>query len=160
MTLPLYVSSAYKDWWSKVTVNDLRTNVSILEKTMEANSSTCKKDEEINSLRKIQGKKGKAPTGDLDGKAAEFGGIIRESLGIHLIHEKRDLTDGSDSNYDSEANIRHGGRKRHETITLTNIGVCLRDDFFDDIDSCLTKSANLDEVTLFYLLLPISFYKR
>jgi len=27
LTLLQHVSSAYKDWWSKVTVSDLRTNV-------------------------------------------------------------------------------------------------------------------------------------
>ena len=35
--------TAYKDWWSKVTINDLRTNVSFLEKITETNSSRCKK---------------------------------------------------------------------------------------------------------------------
>jgi len=44
------------------------------------------------------------------------------------------LRDGSDSEYDSEANFRHGGCKRHETITLANIGVSLGYEFFDDIE--------------------------
>jgi len=70
------VSLAYKDWWSEVTVNDLRTNISHLEKSTKANSSRCEKDEETGSLRKIQGNKGKAPIDDLDGKAPESGGII------------------------------------------------------------------------------------
>jgi len=61
------MSSAYKDWWSKVIVNDLRTKVSLLERSTEANSSRCEKDEETGSSRKIQGKKGKAPMDDLDG---------------------------------------------------------------------------------------------
>ena len=95
----------------------------------------------------------------MDGKALEFDGIIRESSRIHLIDKKQGLRDGSNSEYDSEANFRHGGRKRHETITPTNIGVGLRDDFFYEIESCSTKPTNLDEVTLFYLLPLISFYK-
>jgi len=41
------MSSAYKDWWSNVTINDLKTNISILEKSMEANSSRCEKDKEL-----------------------------------------------------------------------------------------------------------------
>jgi len=70
------VSFAYKAWWSKVSVNDLSTNISLLKKSTEVNSSQCKKDEEVGSSRKIQGKKGNAPIDDLDRKAPEFGSII------------------------------------------------------------------------------------
>jgi len=59
-----------------VAVNDLRTNVSFLEKSMEANSSRCEKDEEVGSSWKIQGKKGKAPMDDLGSKAPEFSAFI------------------------------------------------------------------------------------
>ena len=76
LTLPQYVSFAYKAWWSKVSVNDLSTNISLLKKSTEVNSSQCKKDEEVGSSRKIQGKKGNAPIDDLDRKAPEFGSII------------------------------------------------------------------------------------
>ena len=154
------MSLAYKDLWSKVTVNDLRTNVFILEKSMEASSSRCEKDEEIGSSRKIQGKKGKAPMDDLDGQAAQSLGIIRESLGIRPIDMTRNLINGSDSEYDSETNFRHEGRKRHGTITPTNIAMGRGYDFVYDIESCSTKPANLDEVILFCLFSPISFYKR
>ena len=81
-----------------------------------------------------------------------------ESPGIRLIDKKRGLRDRSDSDYDSEANFKHEWRKRHETITPTNMGVSLGDDFFDDKESCLTEPGNLDEVPLFYLLSSISFY--
>ena len=64
LTLSKYGSAAYKDWWSKVTANDLRTNVSFLEKSTEVNSSQCKKDKEVGSSRKIQGKERKAPMDD------------------------------------------------------------------------------------------------
>jgi len=89
------MSSVYKNLWFNVTVNDLRTNVSLLEKSTEANSSRCKKDEETGSSRKIQGKKGKASMDDLDVEVPECGGIIRESLGIRLIDKNRGLRDGS-----------------------------------------------------------------
>ena len=82
------MSLVYKDWWSKVTINDLRTNVFLLEKSTEVNSSSCKKDEEIGSSRKIQGKKGKAPMDDLDGKTPKFDGIIRESPSIRIVDKK------------------------------------------------------------------------
>jgi len=147
----------YKDWWSKVTINDLRTNISLLEKSMEANSFRCEKDEETGSLREIQGKKGKASMDDLNGEAPESSGIIRESSGIHLVDKKWGLRDESDSEHDSEANFRHGC-KRHETVTPTNIGVSLGDDFFHDIESYSTEPANLDEVALFDLSLPVFFY--
>jgi len=52
--------------------------------------------------------------------------------------KKHGLTDGSDSEHDFEANFRHRGCKRHKIVTPTDIGVRLRDDFFDDIESCLT----------------------
>jgi len=77
-----------------VTVNDLRTNISILEKSTEVNFCRCEKDEKIGSSRKIQGKKGKAPMDDLDGKALESNGIIRESPIIHLIDKKQALEMG------------------------------------------------------------------
>jgi len=57
-------------------------NVSLLEKSTVVDSSQGKKDEEVSSSRKIQGKKGEPPMDDLDGKAPESGGIIRESPGI------------------------------------------------------------------------------
>jgi len=49
LTLPQHVSSAYKDWWFKVTINELMINIFLLEKSIEANSSKCEKDEETSS---------------------------------------------------------------------------------------------------------------
>jgi len=65
---------------------------------------------------------------------------------------KPSLRDGSDSEHDFGANFRHGGRKRHNTITPTNIGVSLEDDFLDNIRSCSSEPTNLDELALFDLL--------
>jgi len=93
----------------------------------------------------------------MDDKVPKSGGIIRESPGIRLFKKKRD---GSDSEYDSGANFRHEGCKRCETITPTTIRGSLGDDFFDDIESCSTEPANLDEVTPFDLLSALFFYKR
>jgi len=97
---------------------------------------------------------------DLYVDVPKSGCIIRESPGIRLIDNKWGLRDRSDSEHDSEANFRHGGRKRHETITPTNIEVSLGDDFVYDIEGCSTKLANLNEVPLFYFDPPVSFYKR
>jgi len=62
------------------------------------------------------------------------------------------LNDGSDSQHDSEAKFVHGGRKRHETLTPTNIRLSLRDTFLIYIESCSTEPAKLGEVVLFYFL--------
>ena len=85
----------------------------------------------------------------MEGKAPKSDGIIQESLRIHLIDGKRILRKGSDTEYDFEENFKHGGRKRHKIITPTNIRVSLRDEFFNDIESCSVESTNLDEVALF-----------
>ena len=58
---------------------------------------------------------------DLDIKALESGGSFQESFYIHLINKKQGLSDGSDSEHDSEANFEHEGCKRHEIVTPTNI---------------------------------------
>jgi len=46
------------------------------------------KDEEVGYSRKIHGKNGKVPVDDLDGKATEFSGIIREYPDIRFIDKK------------------------------------------------------------------------
>jgi len=125
------------------TINDLRTNISLSEKSMKMNFSKWDKDEETGSSRKIYGKKGKAPMDDLDGKALKSDGIIRGSFGIRLVDKKWGLIDGSNSEHDPEANFRHRGCTRHETVIPINIGVSLRDGFFYDIKSCSTKPAIL-----------------
>jgi len=118
------------------------------------NSSLCEKDEETGSLRKVRGEKGKESMDDLYVKAPKFGGIIRESPSIHFVYKKWGLRDGSDSEHDSEANFKHGGHKRHETVP-TDIGLSLEDDFFDDIETYLTELAKLDEV--FFIFFPPFF---
>ena len=42
-----------------MTINDLKTNVFVMEKSIEVNSSKHKKDEEADCSRKDKGKKGK-----------------------------------------------------------------------------------------------------
>jgi len=59
-----------------MTVSDLRTHVSLLEKSMEVNSFKCNKDGETSSSRKVLVNKGKAPIGNLNVKVPEFSGTI------------------------------------------------------------------------------------
>ena len=77
-----------------MTANHLSTNVSLLEKSTEAKSSRYERDEKVCSSWKTQGKKGKAPMGDLDRKAPESTGIIRESPGMRSIDKKWGLEMG------------------------------------------------------------------
>jgi len=42
-------------------------------------------------------------------------------------------------------------------MTPINIGVSLKDDFFDDIESFLTEAANLDEVVSLFFIFFFSF---
>jgi len=61
LTLSQYVTLAYKSWSLKVTINDLRTSVSILEESTEANSSKQEKGVLTSSPKTAKGKKGKDP---------------------------------------------------------------------------------------------------
>jgi len=53
---------------------------------------------------------------DLDAKEPESSVDAYGSPGVRLAHRKRGLALGSDSELESEANFRHGGRKRSETV--------------------------------------------
>lgn len=73
-------------------------------------------------------------------------------LGFILLIEN--LEEGSDSELDSEANFKQGGRKRHVIMILRNARVSFGDTFFNDVERCSTDQANLDDVHLF----PLSHY--
>ena len=83
-----------------------------------------------------------------------------ESLGICPVDKEQDFRDGSDNEHDSKANFRRAGRKRHLSVTPTNIGVSLGEEFFDHTESYSIESAYLDEAVLFDFHSPVSFYKR
>ena len=57
LALNQYISSAYKIWWLKVTISDLRSNASVLQKSTETSSSRQDKDAEAGSSKKVKGKK-------------------------------------------------------------------------------------------------------
>ena len=73
-----------------------------MEKSTKLNYSKCKKDKETDALTKVQGKRGKAFIYNLNFKALEPCGTIRESHGIYLADKKHGLIDGSDSEHDGE----------------------------------------------------------
>ena len=59
-----------------VTIGDIRTNVSVLEKSTKLNCSKCEKDKETDFSRKV---KGKTPMDDLNVRAPEASGTTQES---------------------------------------------------------------------------------
>ena len=83
---------------------------------------------------------------DLDVEGSESGDDTHRSMKVHLIDRKRGLAKDSDSEPKSEANFRHRGCKRRETMTPRDARVDLGDDFFDDVQSCSGKPANLDDI--------------
>ena len=52
-----HISLDYKIWWSTVTINDLCSNASILQKSMKANSSKQDRDAEAGSSKNAKRKK-------------------------------------------------------------------------------------------------------
>ena len=87
LTQKQYATLAYKSWSSKGTIKNLRTNVSILNRGTKANSSKQKKDVEVGSLKKVKGKKGKAPIEDSDAKEQKSYDDAYESQGFALLIE-------------------------------------------------------------------------
>jgi len=71
-----------------MTLNDLRTNVFLFQKSTKVNSFRQEKDEEIDSLRKAKGKKEKGPMEDLDAEVPKSCDATHESLVIHLVDKK------------------------------------------------------------------------
>lgn len=88
LTLSQYVSLACKNWWSKLTINDLRSSVSILKKSMEANSSKHEKGVEVGSSNSAKGKKGKDHVEGLNAEEQKSWDYACWSLGIHLADRK------------------------------------------------------------------------
>jgi len=97
-------------------------------------------------LKKVKGKKGKDPVADLDVEGPESGKDAHRSPRFHLAERKRGLALDSDSESEFEANFKHGGRKRRETVIPMDAIVNLGDDFFDDVHSCSGEPANLEDV--------------
>jgi len=123
---------------------------------MEANTSRQQKDEKVGSLKKTKGRKAKAPMKDLDADAPRSYDDAYESPRIHHANKRRCLAKGSDNQHYSKANLKHRGHKRCKTVTPRDTKVSVRDDFFDDVKSCLTKLANLDKVIFLFFIISSS----
>lgn len=54
-----------------MTISDLRSNASILQKSTKTNSSKQEKDVEVGTSKKAKEKKGKVPLADLDAEGPE-----------------------------------------------------------------------------------------
>jgi len=71
-----------------VTISDLRSNASILQKSTEVNSSKQDKGADAGSSKKAKGKKQKDPMVDLDAEGSESSDDAHVSLGVHLTNRK------------------------------------------------------------------------
>ena len=148
LALNQHISSAYKIWWPKVTISDLRSSASVLQKSTEASSSRQDNDAEVGSSKKAKGKKRKDPVADLDAEGLESDDDAHGSLRVRLIERKRGLAPDSDSEPESEANFRHGGRKKRETVIPRDARINFGDDFFYDVQSCSGEPVNLEDVCI------------
>ena len=80
-----------------MTINDLRSHTSVLQKSTEANSFKQENDAEARSSKKAKCKKGKDPVADLDAEGPEFSDNAHGSLRVHLANGKPSLALGSDN---------------------------------------------------------------
>jgi len=67
-------------------------------------------------------------------------------LGFISPTKRQGLIAGSYSKHESEVNFKHGGHKRHETVTPGDVRVSLWNGLFDNAESCSTELVNLDEI--------------
>lgn len=72
-----------------MTISDLRSSASVMQKSTEASSSRQDKDAEVGSSKKVKGKKGKDPVTDLDAEGLESGDDAHGSPRVHLAERKR-----------------------------------------------------------------------
>ena len=94
-----------------MTINDLWSNASVLQKSTEANSSKQDKDVEAGSLKKAKGKKGKDPVADAEAEGPESSGDAHGSPRVHFADRKWGLVLGGNSELESEVNFRHRGAR-------------------------------------------------
>ena len=83
---------------------------------------------------------------DLNAEGLEFGDDAHGSPRVHLTERKQGLAPDSNSEAESEANFRHGGRKKRKIVIPRDAKINLGDDFFDDVHSCSGEPANLEDV--------------
>ena len=89
----------------------------------------------------------------MDAEAPTSYDAAHRSLRVRPIRKKWGLVDRSNSEHNLEENFMNGGHKRHGTMGLRHIGVSLRDYLFDDVKSCSTELAILDEVLLLLFII-------
>jgi len=94
-----------------VTISDIRSSASVLQKSGEASSSRQDKDAEVGLSKKVKGKKVKDPVIDLDAEGPESSDDAHGSPRVRLAEQKRGLAPDSDNEPESKVNFRHGGAR-------------------------------------------------
>ncbi|KAJ8435025.1 hypothetical protein Cgig2_013675 [Carnegiea gigantea] len=130
-----FITKKYQDWWSKVTIDDLRANVDFLQQSAGHDPSKSKKSRRGNTS------KDGSDFEDQDSDAERTG----ESLDTTVADRGGDIIDSDDSDQDSEANFKHHGHKKCNTATANTFSAPLGDSFFNGITSCSDMS-NLEDV--------------
>jgi len=129
----------YQDWWSKVTISDLRTNVALLQQSAGHDLSKFKKSARGNISK--DGSDFKDRDDDVE-HTGEFIDTPVASTGEGVI-------ENDNSDQDSEANFKRYGRKKRKIVAANTSRMALGDSFFNDIQSCSDMPTNLEDVTCF-----------
>ncbi|KAJ8443850.1 hypothetical protein Cgig2_010314 [Carnegiea gigantea] len=96
-----FITKKYQNWWSKVTISDLRANVALFQLTTGHDPSKSK------NTRANTSKEG-SDFEDQDSDAKQIG----ESLDTRVANRQGDTIKNDDSDKDSEANFKHRGHKK------------------------------------------------
>jgi len=133
------MTKKYQDWWSKVTISDLRTNVGLLQQSAGHDLSKFKK-----SARGNISKDG-SDFEDRDDDVEHTG----EFIDTFVTSRGEGVVENDDSDQDSKANFKRRGRKKRKIVAASTSRMALEDSFFNDIPSCSDMPTNLDDVTYF-----------
>ena len=137
-----FMTKKYQDWWSKVTISDLRTNVVLLQQSVGYDLSKSKKSARGNTS------KDRTDFEDQDDDIKH----TDEFIDIPIASRGEGIVENDDTDQDSEANFKRRGRKKCKIIAANTSRVTLGDSFFNDIQICSDMPTNLEDTTDFPFL--------
>ncbi|KAJ8438229.1 hypothetical protein Cgig2_028132 [Carnegiea gigantea] len=120
-----FMTKKYQDWWSKVTISDLRANVGLLQQSAGHDPSMSKKN------RRGNASKDGSDFEDQDSDVEWTG----KSLDTPVADRGRDTIDNDDSDQDSEGNFKRCGHKKRKTVAANTSSAPLSDSFFNGVTS-------------------------
>ncbi|KAJ8430754.1 hypothetical protein Cgig2_009059 [Carnegiea gigantea] len=129
-----FMTKKYQDWWSKMTISDLRANVSLLQQSAGHDPSKSKKNRRGNTS------KDGSDFEDQDSKVERIG----ESLDTPITNRGGDTIDNDDSNQVQKLTLNVVGIKKCNTVAANTSSAALGDSFFNGITSC-SDMPNLED---------------